>query len=160
MQRPNLKHGVSLAEAIIGISIIALSLLGSISTFLFIVKSNQNSVTSVQTSYLLSEGFEALTHLRNDTWHYNFDFMPRDTKYYVNFAGTKWATTTTPSMIDGIYDRYFKISAVYRDGSGNIANSGTPDTGSIKVTVYVDYWNNNATTSISYVNYLFNIYNN
>jgi Tfp pilus assembly protein PilV len=139
--------GFILIEAIIGVSILAFSLLGVISVGQAFLRLSFQSFQTTQASFLLEEGEEATRALRDESWN-NIGNLTVGTKYYLNFSGGKWSTSTAISKIDNIYYRYVTISNVNRDNTtADIVNSGgTLDIGTKKITTTVT-WNTSMGTS-------------
>lgn len=155
------KHaGIALIEIVIGAAIILtgiLSISSAYSTYLQYALANQKNV---EASYILGEGLEVITFMRDSGWTANISKLSTTTVYYVRWTGTAWATTTTPQYVDGIFLRSIGISDVFRDGSDDIAASGTYDSGTRKITATVSYFQGHATTTRSMATYITNIYGN
>lgn len=150
-------------EGLIGVSIIALTVIGSLTTFSLYIKAGTKNLANVQSSYLLNEGVEALFYMRDLGWASNIGNKAlTPTRHYFVWNGTTWTTSTTHIFVDAKYDRYFILESVCRDGVDNIVacGSATIDPGTLKATVYVDWWSNNATTSKSTTVYLFDLLSN
>ena len=151
---------MGLIEVIIGASILTvgiLVLIGSYSTFVSFAFSNQKNV---EASYLLEEGLEAMTFLRDKGWATNIVPLSTATTYYLNWNGSYWATTTTPQYVDGEYLRSINIYDVRRDGTDKIASSGTVDPSTRLFTATVSYFQGHATTTRSISTYIADIYGN
>lgn len=151
---------MGLVEVVIGASILTvgiLALIGSYSTFVSFAFSNQKNV---EAGYLLEEGLEAVTFLRDKGWAVNIATLSTTTTYYLTFNGSYWATTTTPVYVDGQFLRTIGISDVKRDGSDRIAETGTFDPNTKKITATVAYFQGHATTTKSISTYITNIYEN
>ena len=115
---------------------------------------------NVQASYILEEGMEAITFLRDKGWNANIATLSTSTTYYLSFNGSYWATTTIAQYVDGEFLRSLRVSDVYRDGSDKIASSGTYDSGTKQVTATVSYFQGHATTTKSVTTFVANIYAN
>ncbi|OHA16703.1 MAG: hypothetical protein A3H57_00065 [Candidatus Taylorbacteria bacterium RIFCSPLOWO2_02_FULL_43_11] len=154
--------GTSLIEAIIGVAIIGLTVVGSMTTFNLYIKSWQNNLSNIQSSYILNEGVEGVFLQRDLGWStYVEGKADGVTKYYFSWdsGNNLWTLNTTPYQIDGKYDRYVIFSPVNRDANDNIAVSGSNDPDTNMATVYVGWATNSGTTTKSAAIYLFNIFN-
>lgn len=144
-------RGLGLLEVVIASALIFLSVTGVVAGYSFFIKKGFATTPLIQASYLLEEGLEAVTFLRDRSWS-SFSSLPIGTTQYLLWNGYGWVATSTPQSI-GEFSRSFSLANVYRDGSDNIAASGTLDTGTRKVTVTVSY----ASTTRSISTYLANI---
>ena len=152
--------GIALVEIVVGSAIILAAVLAinvSYNTYLQYALANQKNVES---SYLLEEGLEAVTLLRDKGWVANISKLSTTTTYYLNFVSSVWATTTTAQYVDGVFLRSFSVVDVKRDGSDRIALSGTYDPNTKKITATVAYWQGHSTTTRAISTYITNIYNN
>jgi len=149
------QKGFFLVEVIVAVSVIATVLLFLLSGIQDSVEASQRSLERMQASYLLEEGAEALRGLRSSGWS-AISSLQSNTTYYLSWSGSSWSITTTPQTVDS-FTRTITAESVYRDGNGDIAGSGTIDTGTKKITVTVT-WNAPSsvkTESLSF--YLFDI---
>jgi Tfp pilus assembly protein PilV len=160
--KKNLAHnGMSIIEVLIGCAIIAIGIISIINTYSIYVKYALNHDKQVQIAYLLEGGLEAVSLMRDQSWTSNIvPIGTATTSLYFN--GTTWTiSSTTNEYIDGIFVRNIKVTPVSRDTTtGKISSSGTADSWTRLVTVYVSYVLNNSTTTESLSKYLVNIYNN
>ena len=124
------------------------------------VKVGMNTLNNIQATYLLEEGIETASILRDYGWTSNISGLNGSTKYYFNWDGTRWTTSATASKIDSFYTRYATFENVSRDSNDNIASSGTLDTGTKKVTVVVSWQNGATTTSRTLSTYMTNLFSN
>lgn len=149
-------------EVIIASAIISLligALIGATNSYL---KTSIRNTSNVKAGYLLEEGVEALKVIRDRGYTTYITTLTNNTTYYLYWNGTIWTATTTSSAIDSEFFRTITLDAVYRDGSSDIANSGSLDTGTRKATVTVSWIDNTtqATTSKSLVTYITNLLSN
>jgi hypothetical protein len=147
------KRGIGLIEALIGCSIIAVGIIALIDTYTIYVKYALANDKEVQVTYLLEEGLEALTLLRDANWT-TISSLTASTTYPLYFDGSSFAIGTTSEYVNGIFLRNFAVYNVYRDGSDQIASSGTLDPNVRKATVFVSYSQSGATTTRSLSKYL------
>jgi len=151
-------QGLGAIEVVIGAAIILaglLALIGAYTTYVQYAFANQKNV---QASYLMEEGLEAMTFLRDKGWTTYIAPLASSTDYYMVFTGGFWQTTTTPQYVDGEFLRKIIIGEVKRDGSDKISDSGTVDTNIKKITVIIDYFQGKATTTKSVSTYITNLY--
>src|SRR3989344_5241776 len=133
--------GFGLIEIVIGSAIFALSILGISSYYQQALQVSQKTGKFVQAGFLLEEGMEIAT-------------------YYLSWNGSSWATSTTNTFIEGIFERTLIIDNVSRDSSDDIVSSGgTLDVGTKKATVSVSWNERGATTTKTISTYLTNFFN-
>ncbi len=157
----NLKkeNGIALVEIIIGAAIILTGILAISSSYTTYVQYALANEKNVEASYIMSEGLEAMTFLRDKTWS-NIGKLSTTTNYYLVWNSNTWATTTTVQYVDGIFLRSITVSDVARNASDQIAATGTNDPNTKKITATVSYFQGHGTTTRSISTYLANIYNN
>lgn len=153
-------RGFGLIEIVIGSAILVAVVLAAGSAYTTYMKYAFANERNIQISYLLEEGLEAVTFLRDRGWTANIAPLSTATTYYLTWNGSYWATTTSAQYIDGEFFRSINIADVRRDGNDQIAVSGTVDTNTKQVTATVSFRQNNATTTKSISTYIANIYNN
>ncbi|MEK7182161.1 MAG: hypothetical protein AAB679_00140 [Patescibacteria group bacterium] len=138
-----LKKGVGLVEMVVGLSVFIFIVLSFIISFNYFIKNSLLGIKTVQSYFLAEEGLEAIKSMRNNSWATNINQLVSGQEYYFYFNGSKWESTTTPSMIDNFFTRKFIAENIYRDTNGDISTSGTHDSGSKKITVFISYTINN-----------------
>jgi len=149
-----------LIEIIVSTFIITTVLL---SFYLFYQKAlsiEQRSTAFIQVNLLLEEGVDVAKLFRDDSWQNNILSLSTSTPYYLNFTGTTWEATTTEILVDPVFDRTIIFEDVFRDASDNISSSGTYATGTLKLTVQVDWLNRGVTFSQSMQTYIADIFDN
>lgn len=154
-----MKKGFGLVEVVIAASIISLliaALIGATNSFL---KTSIKNTSTVKAGYLLEEGAEAMKVIRDRGYTTYITTLSNNTPYYLYWNGTIWTATTSPSAIDAMFYRTITLGAVYRNGSSDISNSGSLDTGTRIATVTVSWIDNTsqATTSKTLVTYIANL---
>lgn len=152
------QKGFGLLEIIVGLSLISGSFFALFLVSQMSLKIVEENLNTAKASFLAEEGFEAIRILRDSSWNINISSLTVGNSYYFEFNGVTWLSTTTNAYIDGIFERKFVLSSVYRNANGDIADSGTLDTGARKVTVSVSWSTKNGTTTRSISSYLFNIF--
>lgn len=159
--RTKKNRGIALVEVLIGSAIISVGILAlstSYATYVNYALSNQKNV---QASYLLEEGLEAITFLRDKGWSANITPLSTSTTYYISWNGTYWATTTTAQYVDGQFLRSISMGDVRRGSNDRISTTtGTVDPNSKQITVTIDYFQGHATSTQVMSTYISNIYSN
>ena len=145
-----IKKGISLVEVVIGVSLIAVSLIGLIGAYNFYFRIALKDTTFIQASFLLEEGLEVARLIRDDDW----DSIANLTSGSFEYVNDSWQSTTTPSSIDGFFYRTFVVSDVLRDSNDDISLSGTEDPNIKEITVNVSWFDKNSTTTKSISTYL------
>jgi len=154
-------RGSALIEIVIGSAIISVGILAASASFNAYVQYAFANEKNVQAAYLLEEGLEAVTFLRDKGWSANINSLSSTTTYYLTLAGTYWATTTIPQYVDGEFLRSIAITDVKRDLNDRIATtSGTYDPNTKQITATISYFQGHGTTTRSLSTYIANIYNN
>lgn len=153
-------RGISLVEVIVGTAIFLVALTGLITAYNVFVRAGMTTLGTIQATYLLEEGVEAMSIMRDYSWNSNIKDLAPDTNYYLSWTGGRWVSTTTVSKIDNLYSRYITIARVNRDSNDNIAVSGTDDHNTRELTVYVSWPNGATTTALSISSYFTNLFNN
>lgn len=98
------------------------------------------------------EGLEAVRNIRDRNY---LDLAPGT--YGLSLVSDTWTFVAAPETIDAYYQRTVLVEDVYRDGSGEIAASGTLDAETKKVTVTVDWdWKGILPKSVSLSSYFTN----
>ncbi|MBI2475794.1 MAG: hypothetical protein HYV67_00945 [Candidatus Taylorbacteria bacterium] len=153
-------RGVSLLEVVVGTAILLLAVTGLLTAYNVFVRVGASTLGNIKAAYLLEEGLEAMSVIRDYGWTNNIANLAVGTNYYLSWNGTRWVTAATASKIDDVYSRYIVLENVNRDGNDNIAESGSVDPGTKKLTIYVS-WPNGATTSLRFISsYLTNLFSN
>lgn len=159
--KPSRTAGMSLIEILIGAAIISVGILAVINAYSLYVKYALNHDRGVQSTYLLEEGLEAMTLMRDDSWTTHIAPLTASTSYPLYFSGTAWSIGTTTEYIDGVFFRTVAVYNVVREsGTDKIGATGTADVNTKKVTVTVAYRESEGTTTESLSKYLLNIYSN
>lgn len=152
--------GFSLVEAIVGISIFSVFIFSSMLAMQLSQKTASESVRNIQTSFLLEEGVDAVKILRDSSWGSNIANLAVGTNYYLNYNGTIWVSSSANVYIDGIFERKFVLSNVYRDANDDISSSGTLDAGTKKATISVSWLGRTGTTTKNASFYITNLFSN
>jgi len=150
--------GFGLVEIVIGSSILAATILGVLSVAKSSLEASERALRTTQAGFLLSEGAEVIRFFRDSSWQ-NIFLLSTTTVYRLSFSTStnKFSTTTSVIYTDSVFDRSFVARDVVRDGSGNIAASGTYDSGTKKIVMSVSWFNRQATTTKSVEFYISDI---
>lgn len=150
--------GFGLIEIIVGSAILTISLAAVSTYFQKSLQFNQDNKKIVQASFLLEEGLEVVKFFRDTSW-LNISGLTAGTSYYLNFNGTKWATSTSNVFVENLFERKLVINNVSRDANDDIVSSGgTNDTDTKKATISVSWRGRNSTTTKSISTYITNIF--
>lgn len=150
--------GFGLIEIIVGSAILTISLIAISGYFQKSLQLSQDSEKMVKASFLLEEGIEVVKFFRDTSW-LNISELTAGAPYYLQFSGTKWATTTSNVFVDEIFERKLVIDNVSRDANDDIVSSGgTLDVGTKKATISVAWAGRTGTTTKSISTYLTNIF--
>ncbi len=159
----NSQRGLSLVEVVIGTALILLSLTGLTTAYTFYLKAGLKNTDSLKSVFLLQEGVEAVTLLRDDAWS-NLSSLTAGTSYYLSWNGTKWVSTTTSALVDSVFTRTIMLDSVYRKNAGNdIVDVSAPDAKTLdanarKLTVTVAWGTASTTQNRKMVTYLTNLF--
>ncbi len=148
--------GSLLVEVIVVAAIITVSVLAASAVAQKSIYVSRQSVHQAQASFLLEEGAEATRIVRDNAWA-NLSGLTVDTDYYPTFSGGTWSLSSTPNQVD-IFTRKVVVSSAYRDGSHNLATSGTIDNQTRLVTVTVTWAEGGQTISKTLQFYLSDIF--
>lgn len=159
-------NGFSLVEVLVGASVILVAIFTLMNSYAVFIKASAGSSKTVEATYLLEEGIEAMRFIRDTGWANLVAVGTSSSKYLVFVASSTqpyyvWQTTSTKSLIDGVFLRTIKIDDVKRDlSTQNISSTGAYDANTKMVTVTVAWPYKNATTTKTISTYLTNIYGN
>jgi Tfp pilus assembly protein PilV len=153
------KNGFGMIEVVIGSSIISLVMFSMASVVNISAKLSSENSNNNKAVFLIEEGVEAVKIMRDSSWQKISSLTP-GTNYYLNFNGTTWATTTTNTFVDGVFERKFVLSSINRDATSQdiVTSGGSVDTETKKLTVSVSWRFRNATTTKSVSTYITNMF--
>lgn len=154
------KSGFSLVEVLVMVFVVTFSIFIIWKIYILYIKISFSNPATFQASFLAEEGIEAIKFMRDSNWTSNIATLSSGTSYTLIFNGIVWEATTTPAFINDRFDRRISLADVYRDGSGNIAASGTLDLNTKKVLVVVSWLKDTATSTREITTYVSNIFNN
>lgn len=143
-----MKNGQSLVELLMTIAIVSI-ILPALLTGFYATRGGRATQDQRQhaTAYLY-QAEEAVRVVDANGW----SNLSNGT-YHPIISGNSWSLASGQELLDNNYTRKIIIGDVYRDGSGNIAQSGTLDPSSKLITTSVS-WTNPIPLSVSAVSYL------
>lgn len=156
----NTKRGFGLIEVLVASVIISLTITALYAAAVQATRLITDNTRKTQAAFLLEETMEAVRLLRDESWAANIAPLTAGTDYYLLFTGTDWQTTTTNTLVDGVFERKFVLENVNRDSNQDIAASGTPDPGTKKVTASVTWTGRTGTVTQSVATYITDIFQN
>lgn len=130
-------RGIALVEILVASAILTGALLVILTSVQKSVELSRQSVEKLQASFLLEEGAEAVKIIRDGGWS-GITTLSTANTYYIDYSSSTPSLTTTLTKIDQ-FTRTITVSDVYRDSNDDIANSGTLDSGTRKITVTVTW---------------------
>lgn len=154
------ENGIGLIEVIIGASIISVGIIALIQGYNIYLNYALANSGNVQAAYLMEEGMEGVTFIRDKGWTANIFPLSTTTTYYLAFdnSASTWKATTTVQYVDGTFLRTINVNDVARDASAYIVTSGgTYDSNTKKITVTVKYFQGHATTTRTMTSYIANV---
>ncbi|MBI2039313.1 MAG: hypothetical protein HYT22_03500 [Candidatus Niyogibacteria bacterium] len=149
--------GFAVLEIVVSVSLIAVALFALSGTARLAYRAIGEASDRIRAGFLLEEGFEALKTIRDDSWS-SIENLALDQPYYLEFSGGRWNATTSPQLADSLFTRSFTVRAVFRDGTENIAPSGTSDPNTKKVELSVAWSERGRNLQVSGVAYLTNLF--
>lgn len=157
----NSNSGLTLVEVLIATSIILVFLLALFGVNNLYLKTAFSNGEAVKATALAEESLEALRFLRDSSWSTNIAALNLDTNYELALNAGAWQVAPTNILVDDLFERKVRLSAVYRDASGDIVSSGgTLDPDTLLVVSSVSWSSGSATTTKSISTYLTNIFDN
>ncbi len=150
------KSGFTLIEVIIASAIIVTGVLALSEGYTQYIKFALMHEKNIQAAYLAEEGLEAITYIRDLRWN-SIKTLSTTSPVYLSWNSTRWQTTNTPEYVDGEFLRTITIADVFRNGSDQIASTGTYDPNSRFVTAMLSYRQGTGTTTKTISTYITNI---
>ncbi len=153
------KKGFGLIELLVVGAIIAISFVGFMTFILFSRDQTLKAQRKTEAVGYAEEAIEVVRKLRDDGYTGNIASKTAGTTYYPTISGNAWSlSTSNPGATNG-YTTTVVFSSVNRDGSANIATSGTADPDSKKVVATVSY-NDSGNKTVQLTTYITNINGN
>lgn len=158
--------GFGLLEIIISVALISGSLFALASVAQLALRATNESFFGSKASFLAEEGLEAARFTRDNGWIANVVPLARQANYYPVFASGEWLmSTSSPGLVDNIFDRRITWEDVYRRASDdNIVPPDSPETkyldsNTVKVRALVSWPKvGEATSSVELITYLTNLF--
>lgn len=155
--------GFGLIELLVGVTIISLVVGSAFALSTRALQVRDLTTKKVQAALLLNEGAEAMRLVRDSGWA-TTSALTLNTDYLLQWDGVMWsvmaAAPGSVSLVDGLFDRRFRLSSISRDANHKIVTSGgTVDSDGklVKMSVsWKPYYGATTTRSTSF--YLFNIF--
>ncbi len=140
----------SLMEILVAVAVGSI-LIGGSATLMALSLQNYKMVRQkLVANSLIHQEAEIIQALGRGNWHTIYD-LNKDTNYYTTASSSTWVISSGQEIdaVDEIpYKRYFQISNVNRDGSGDITDIGDiNDPSTQKITVFLEYGDNYARSS-------------
>ena len=134
------KSGFTLVEVLVACVIISTTVLALMSATSKSIELSNKALRQVQVNMLLEEGAEAVKSIRDNSWT-GISGLNVNTNYSLLFNGNAWTIlpTNPTEVVDGLFTRKVVFAPVYRNATDDIAQSGTLDPDTEKVTVTVSW---------------------
>ena len=132
-------RGITVVEALVGISILGFVLVFVSMTQTVFFAASGKVLNTTKAMYLAEEGQELIRYVRDEDWD-EIAALTVGTDYYFDVTSGDIATTTSPEVIDTIFTRKFVLNNLNRDANDDFVESGgSSDTGGRVVTVTVSW---------------------
>ena len=160
----SMKHekGIVLAEIVVGAAIIAASFVAIIGVYSTLTKYSFQTLPRIQAAMLAEESLEAVRSMRDESYSLKVGSLSSNATYYLYWSSTasSFSATTAASTIDSTFTRTLTFTPAYRDGSYNLASTGTADADTKLVTATVTWLQGSTTKSYVLKTYVSDIFNN
>jgi len=135
--------GQSLAEILVALAVGIIFVLGAMIVAQSSLKMGKDTEKIQTSAFLARELLDKIKVFADSDWHNIYNLATTSANHYYLIGFT--ATSGDETIIVGTttYTRYFYVEDVYRNGSGNISQSGTLDPSTKKVTVGVRWTGSN-----------------
>lgn len=152
--------GISAIEILIAVFIIVVALSGLLRLISFSLGISTSIKQVARANDIAQETMEAVRNFRDNTvWDIDgLGTLVDETSYFpqkTNGTSTKWDLIQGEESIGGL-NRKVVFEKVYRDANDNIAQTGSEDVDSKKVTVNVSWQEKGTTHQVELVSYLTN----
>lgn len=142
-------RGISIVEIVVAAAIIATSVVGIVGAIQIYLKITYQNSRETQAVLLLDETAEVLQYLRDVSYATNIDASTEGTEYTVFWNGTGYELATSTITLPYDMTRTVVFSEVERDGSDQIAVSGTDDESTKLATITIAWPYKGETSTIS-----------
>jgi len=147
------RKGQSLVEILVAVAVGTILIGGSVGLMGVSIKSYGTVRKHLQANILIRQAAEVIQSLARSNWHNIYD-LTKGTDYKISLSGNFWTISAgqeTDTVNSIPYKRYFQVNDVNRDASDNIAEVGTDDPSTQKITIILEYGNNyTSSSSISF----------
>jgi len=130
------QKGSGLIEVVIASSMLVTIVVATVGAFQLYMRLASADRDRAHAATLTQEAAEALQFMRDEDWD-TIGSLSLSTPYQLSWTGDSYVATTSDVLLDGKYIRTLTLSALLRDGSDNVATSGTTDTGGRRVIIGV-----------------------
>lgn len=151
------ERGFGILEIVVGSAILLAVAMGAAAVFGNLARASEANLRAVKAAFLLEEGAEAVRQLRDVGW-ISFSSLPSDRDHFFSWSGSGWGVTENNVLIDGVFERKFRLAEVYRSANYDIAASGAVDPNTRLATVALSWKSGSATTSRELIFYLANLF--
>jgi len=142
-----IKTGQSLVEILVALAVGIIFVLGVMIVMQSSLKMGKDSEKIQTSASLARELMDNVKVFAESDWHNIYNLATTSANhYYLNTTSSPFTASSGDETImvgTTTYTRYFYVEDVYRDGSGNISQSGTFDPSTKKVTVGVRWIGSN-----------------
>lgn len=129
-----------LIEIVIVAAIMGATLTGFFQASILSIRLLRTEQESLEATMLAQEGMEAVRLVRDESWTNNIVPLVNGTIYYPVVVNNKWTmSANNPGLFNNRYTRQVVLAQVFRNGTDDIAPSGTADAGTRKVTITVSW---------------------
>ncbi|MEK7074874.1 MAG: type II secretion system protein [Patescibacteria group bacterium] len=140
-----------LIEIVIVTAIVGATLAGFLQASILSVRLLRVEREMLEATMLAQEGMEAVRLVRDESWTNNIAPLANDTIYYPIIINNKWMiSANNPGVFNSRYTRHIVFNQVFRNGTDDIAASGTADSGTRKITITVS-WGSKQVQLVSYL---------
>lgn len=159
---PTLASGFTLIEILLSVGMLTMFMTANFLYYKTVLDVSRQTTEYIQAGFLLEEGVEAVKLMRDKGWAANIATLTNGQQYYLAWTGSRWATSSTPVLIENIFTRSFVVDEVYRSVNDDIVSSGGfLDTGTKKVAVTTSWLTKSGTTSSQTIEtYITNLFSN
>lgn len=129
-----------LIEIVIVAAIMGATLTGFLQASILTIRLLRTEQQNLEATMLAQEGMEAVRLVRDESWTNNIVPLANGAMYYPVVVNNKWVmSTNNPGLFNNRYTRQVVLAEVFRNGTDDIAPSGTMDGGTRKVTITVSW---------------------
>lgn len=131
------RRGFSLIEILVASSVLITVVVGVVGALQLYTRLARVDRDRAQAALYTQEAAEVLQLMRDEDWSANIEALTLGQEYQLVWSGSAYSATTSDVLLNGRYIRTITLSELYRDGSDNVAESGTEDENARRVLVEV-----------------------